>query len=133
MGFLSDIGKGLKSGLKGLTTTVKGSLKSGLELASGRPDKAVSTLFTSHHNGAMEALKGGHQIGEAVVPVAATVVGGYFGGPAGAMLGNQVGNAAKQDMKQFDGVFDQMKIAENQDNFGNNNAMLAMGAGPFGA
>lgn len=126
MGLFSGIAKGLKSGLKGAKTALKGTLKSGLELASGRPDKAVKTLFTSHHNGAMDTLKGGHEIGKAVVPAAATVAGGFFGGPAGAMLGSSLGGAAKEDMKQFDGVFDQMKIADNREDFGDNNALLAM-------
>lgn len=133
MGFFKSIGKGLKSAFKGATTQAKGLLKSGAQLATGRPDKAVGTLITSQHNGTMDVLKGGHEIGKAVVPVAATVVGGYFGGPAGAMLGNQLGKSAKEDMSQFDGVFDQMKIGDNQDSFGDANAQLAFGGGPFAA
>ncbi|MGE0491580.1 MAG: hypothetical protein AB7S38_20380 [Vulcanimicrobiota bacterium] len=128
---MGGVVKGVKSALKGAEGATKGLLKSGLEMASGRPDQAVKTLVTSQHNGVMDTLKGGHEIGKAVVPVAGAVAGGFFGGPVGSMVGGQAGTAVAGEMGKMDGVFDEMKIATNDNDFGRANGDLAAGFGPF--
>ncbi len=120
---MGGIAKGLETGLKSAT----GLLKSGVKLAEGKPDEAVKTL----HNSVMDGLKSGHEVTKAVVPAAATVVGGVYGGPAGAMLGNNLGNTVSGAMGEMDGTFDELKVATNDSQYGPRNGDLAAGIGPF--
>jgi hypothetical protein len=69
-----------------------------------------------------------------VIPIAATAVGGYFGGPMGAKLGNKLGSFAttlfEVDFESMDGEVMEMEVARSFVRLANAAATNAATVGP---